>query len=105
MPLAGEFFEVPYTFPKKFPINTIHCMRILRAIEEQTPDKLEKATDLFFVRRRSSSFSLRGALIPRDRLAAVVRVACADTLSRRLPSGNRPRARRPTTPSCRPTSP
>ncbi|TNY23776.1 thioredoxin-like protein [Rhodotorula diobovata] len=48
MPLAAQFFEVPYQFPTKFPLNTIHCMRLLRSIEEIAPEKLEKATDLFY---------------------------------------------------------
>ncbi|GAA5930304.1 hypothetical protein JCM3775_004357 [Rhodotorula graminis] len=66
MPLAAEFFEVPYTFPAKFPINTIHCMRLLRAIEEHTPDKLEKATDLFFaaIWQPTSGKTAEDAVVP-----------------------------------------
>ncbi|BGP36222.1 hypothetical protein JCM10450v2_000118 [Rhodotorula kratochvilovae] len=48
LPLASKFYEVPYTFPSQFPLNTIHCMRVLRAIEKVAPAKLEKATDRFY---------------------------------------------------------
>ncbi|KAJ8297226.1 ATP-dependent permease MDL1, mitochondrial [Rhodotorula toruloides] len=48
LPLQAAFTQTPYKFPETFPLNTIHCMRTLRAIADVAPDKLEKATDLFF---------------------------------------------------------
>ncbi|GAA6064639.1 hypothetical protein JCM10212_003364 [Sporobolomyces blumeae] len=48
MPLFSEMSDIPYTFPETFPFNTIQCMRFLRAVEQLYPDKLEKATDLFW---------------------------------------------------------
>lgn len=41
--------KIEHTFPKSFPINTINMMRALRAIQEIAPEKLEKATDAFYV--------------------------------------------------------
>ena len=50
LPLAFDYLKVDFTFPKSFPINTINVMRALRAIEDIAPEKLEKATDAFYVR-------------------------------------------------------
>ncbi|CEQ38645.1 SPOSA6832_00095, partial [Sporobolomyces salmonicolor] len=50
LPLTAEWMHVsgsPYKFPSTFPVNTMHCMRFLRAIEHKAPEKLEQATDLF----------------------------------------------------------
>ncbi|GAA5860252.1 hypothetical protein JCM8547_003444 [Rhodosporidiobolus lusitaniae] len=50
LPLASDFFRLPYTFPTKFPLSTIHVMRFLRAVEEKygQGEKLDQATDAFF---------------------------------------------------------
>ncbi|GAA5965038.1 hypothetical protein JCM21900_006219 [Sporobolomyces salmonicolor] len=48
LPLTAEWMHVSYKFPSTFPVNTMHCMRFLRAIEHKAPEKLEQATDLFF---------------------------------------------------------
>lgn len=50
LPLAFEWLKIDHTFPKSFPINTINMMRALRAIQDIAPEKLEKATDAFYVR-------------------------------------------------------
>lgn len=51
LPLTFEWLKVDHTFPTSFPINTIHMMRALRAIQDIAPEKLEKATDAYYVRR------------------------------------------------------
>lgn len=57
LPLTFEWLKVDHTFPTSFPINTINMMRALRAIQEIAPEKLEKATDAFYVRyARFSSY-------------------------------------------------
>ncbi|GAA5841743.1 hypothetical protein JCM11251_007071, partial [Rhodosporidiobolus azoricus] len=50
LPLAADFMDVPYTFPSTFPLNTIHAMRVLRAVEEKygQGEVLDKATEGFF---------------------------------------------------------
>ncbi|GAA6011758.1 hypothetical protein JCM11491_000741 [Sporobolomyces phaffii] len=48
MPLFSEMSNIPYTFPETFPINTIQCMRFLRAVERFHPAELERACDLFW---------------------------------------------------------
>ncbi|GAA6041553.1 hypothetical protein JCM8097_004261 [Rhodosporidiobolus ruineniae] len=50
LPLASEFYQLPYTFPTAFPISTIHLMRVLRAVEEKygQGEVLDRAVDVFF---------------------------------------------------------
>ncbi|GAA5908992.1 uncharacterized protein JCM6883_002574 [Sporobolomyces salmoneus] len=48
LPLFAEMSGIPYTFPETFPINTIHIMRFLRAVEQAQPEKLEQTTDFFW---------------------------------------------------------
>lgn len=67
LPLAAKFYELEYKHPESFPVNTIHCMRVLRAVEDKLPDRLEKATELFFVSLSSASLpwplSTRGVTV------------------------------------------
>ncbi|GAA5878888.1 hypothetical protein JCM1840_000831 [Sporobolomyces johnsonii] len=76
MPLAAEWMQIPYKFPSTFPINTIHCIRFLRAVEHHAPDKLEAATDLFFqlIWNPSDGHSADDALKP-ESFAPAVRAA------------------------------
>ncbi|GAA5949923.1 hypothetical protein JCM3765_007740 [Sporobolomyces pararoseus] len=66
MPLFAEMSNIPYNFPETFPINTIHVMRFLRAIEKAQPDKLEKVTDFFWdlVWTRTGGHSAKEAIDP-----------------------------------------
>ncbi|GAA5999918.1 uncharacterized protein JCM10292_003537 [Rhodotorula paludigena] len=66
LPLAAKFYELEYKHPESFPVNTIHCMRVLRAVEDKLPDRLEKATELFFdaVWRPSSGKTANDAITP-----------------------------------------
>ncbi|BGP12203.1 hypothetical protein JCM10213_007459 [Rhodosporidiobolus nylandii] len=61
LPLASEFYRLPYTFPDEFPLSTIHAMRYLRAVEEKygQGEVLEKAVDAFFAAIWQPSASLR----------------------------------------------
>ncbi|GAA6007943.1 hypothetical protein JCM10207_006975 [Rhodosporidiobolus poonsookiae] len=78
LPLASQFYRLPYTFPTQFPLSTIHCVRFLRAVEMKygQGEKLDKATDAFFAAIWQSPASLpaieaiKPAIIPR--VAAVV---------------------------------
>jgi len=55
-----------YKFPESFPINTIQCIRFLRAVEKVHPDRLEKATSLFWelVWVRSDGHKAEEAIVP-----------------------------------------
>lgn len=62
LPLAFDYMKIDFQFPKEFPVNTIQIMRALRAVQQIAPQKLEKATDAFFVRNVLLLFcSLRGS--------------------------------------------
>ncbi|GAA5981174.1 hypothetical protein JCM11641_003135 [Rhodosporidiobolus odoratus] len=68
LPLASEFFQIPYTLPDPFPLNSLHMMRLLRAIEEkygQGPE-LDKAAEAFFaaVWQAPASFPASEAIKP-----------------------------------------
>ncbi|SGY95531.1 BQ5605_C036g11500 [Microbotryum silenes-dioicae] len=48
LPLASEFLKLPFEFPDSFPINTMPVARFLRQVEESSPDRLRRTTDIFF---------------------------------------------------------
>ncbi|GAA5884570.1 hypothetical protein JCM16303_000034 [Sporobolomyces ruberrimus] len=66
MPIFSDMSNIPYKFPETFPINTIQCMRFLRAVQQLHPEKLEKATDLFWdlFWNRSQGHSAKEAIDP-----------------------------------------
>lgn len=66
MPLVAEMSNIPYNFPETFPINTIHVMRFLRAVEKAQPDKLERVSDFFWdlVWTRTGGHTAKEAIDP-----------------------------------------
>lgn len=66
LPLFAEMCDIPYTFPETFPLLTIQPMRFLRAIEKLYPERLERATDLYWdlIWKRESGQLAKDAIDP-----------------------------------------